>query len=139
LFGFPLVLFGILNHLVPYEIIKWIARALSKDQDHWASNTIYPSFLIFPLFYLLQLGAAWLLLPAFWAALYTVALPYTGCYALLYRDRMGSAFRRTRTFLHFLRHPADQAALAREGREILSQIRVLGGFVRSDKALGSLL
>src|SRR5262249_5497605 len=78
------------------------------------------------------LGAAWLLLPAFWAALYTVALPYTGYYAQLYRDRIGSTFRRTRTFFHFLRRPAEQAELAREGREIIARIRDLWKFVRGE-------
>jgi 1-acyl-sn-glycerol-3-phosphate acyltransferase len=127
--GSPLALFGIINHLIPYELVKWIARALSTDKDHWASNTIYPAFLIFPLFYVLQLGAAWLLLPWFWAALYTVALPYTGYYALLYRDRIGSTWRRARTFFHFLRDPAERVELAREGREIIAAIRTLGEFL----------
>jgi 1-acyl-sn-glycerol-3-phosphate acyltransferase len=124
--GSPMAFFGVVNHIVPYQITKRVARALSRDKDHWASNTVYPGFLIFPLFYLLQLGAAWLLLPAFWAAVYSVALPYTGYYALLYRDRIGSTWRRTRTFFHFLRHPGEQAALAREGREIIAQVRALG-------------
>jgi 1-acyl-sn-glycerol-3-phosphate acyltransferase len=123
--GVPLALFGIVNHILPYQTVKWIARALSKDTDHWASNTIYPGFLIFPLFYVIQIGLAWLLLPAFWAALYTVALPYTGYYALLYRDRIGSTWRRTQTFFHFLRHSAEQAELARDGQEILTRIQNL--------------
>lgn len=123
--GSPLAAFGVVNHLVPYHIVKYIARALSKDKDHWASNTVYPGFLVFPFFYLLQLGAAWLLLPIFWAAIYTVALPYTGYYALLYRDRIGNTWRRTRTFLHFLFHPVRQAELAREGRVIIAEFRRL--------------
>lgn len=133
LFGSPLALFGIINHIIPYLIIKRLARMLSKDKDHWASNTVYPGFLIFPLFYFLQLGIAWIVLPAFWAALYTVALPYTGYHALLYRDRIGSTLRRTRTFVHFLRHPADQAELAQEGREILARIRTLGELLPPEK------
>jgi 1-acyl-sn-glycerol-3-phosphate acyltransferase len=123
--GVPLALFGIINHLLPYQIVKWIARALSRDPDHWASNTIYPGFLIFPLFYVIQIGLAWLLLPTFWAALYTLALPYTGYYALLYRDRIGSTWRRTQTFFHFLCHSAEQAVLACEGREIITRIQTL--------------
>jgi 1-acyl-sn-glycerol-3-phosphate acyltransferase len=125
--GSPMALFGIANHIVPYVLVKQIARALSKDKDHWASNTVYPGFVVFPFFYVVQLGVAWLLLPAFWAAVYTVALPYTGYYALLYRDRIGNTLRRTRTFFHFLRHPEDQARLAGEGREIIEQIRKLAG------------
>jgi hypothetical protein len=132
--GSPLAFFGVVNHIVPYELVKRIARALSTDKDHWASNTVYPGFLIFPFFYLLQLGAAWLLLPPLWAALYTVALPYTGYYALLYRDRIRSTFRRTRTFFHFLRRPADQAELAREGREIIARIQMLAKFLPQDSS-----
>lgn len=125
LVGSPLAAFGVVNHIVPYQIVKQIARALSTDRDHWASNTVYPGFVVFPLFYLLELGAAWLFLPALWALVYTVALSYTGYYALLYRDRIGAVSRRTLTFFHFLRHRAEQAELALEGRAIVAQLRDL--------------
>ncbi len=75
--------------------------------------------------YLLQLGAAWFLLPAFWAALYTVALPYTGYVALLYGDRAAATWRRLRMFLYFLWNPTRQTELAREGRDLLAAIRAL--------------
>ena len=96
LLGAPLAVFGILNHLIPYVAVKTLARALSKDKDQWASNVIYPSFLVFPLYELLLLAAVWMTLPTFWAVIYSAALPYTGYYALLYRDRTGSAWRRAR-------------------------------------------
>src|SRR5262249_46308290 len=114
------------NHLTPYLIVKRVARALSRDKDHWATNVVYASFLIFPLFYLLQIGAAWLLLPALWAGLYTLALPYTGYVALLYGDRAGATWRRLWTFLYLLRHPSRQEEMAREGRDIITAIRSLG-------------
>jgi hypothetical protein len=126
LVGLPLALFGILNHLLPYAIVRRIAKALSTDKDHWASNVVYPSFLVFPFFYAVQLTAAWLFLPALWAGLYTVALPYTGYYALLYTDRFGDILRRTRTFFYFLRNRSDRDRLAQEGRDIIAQIRALG-------------
>jgi 1-acyl-sn-glycerol-3-phosphate acyltransferase len=125
LFGAPLALFGALNHLAPYFIVKAVARALSRDKDHWATNVVYPSFIVFPLFYLLQIGAAWLLLSPLWATVYTLALPYTGYVALLYSDRIGATWRRLRTFLYFLTHPGRQEALAREGRDIIAAIRDL--------------
>jgi 1-acyl-sn-glycerol-3-phosphate acyltransferase len=125
LVGAPLALFGVANHLLPYLLVRRIARALSVDKDHWASNVVYPSFLIFPFFYGVQLGLAWWLLPAFWAGVYTVALPYTGYYALLYGERAGSAFRRAATFLHFLLRRSDQDALAAEGRAIIAEVRAL--------------
>jgi hypothetical protein len=67
-----------------------------------------------------------MLLPALWAGLYTIALPYTGYVALLYGDRVGATWQRLRTFWYFLRHPTRQEELAGEGREIIAAIRALG-------------
>jgi len=129
--GAPLALFGAINHAAPYLLVRHLARRLSKDKDHWASNVIYPGLVIFPLFYLVQLLAGWLLLPVLWALLYSVALPYTGYYALLYGNRFATAFRRSRTFLHFLMNPSSQQQLAGEGREIIAHIRALGEMVEA--------
>jgi glycerol-3-phosphate O-acyltransferase/dihydroxyacetone phosphate acyltransferase len=125
LVGLPLAALGILNHLLPYLIVRYIARKMSVDKDQWASNVVYPGLAVFPFFYAVQLTATWLLLPTMGAILYTVALPYTGYYALLYRDRSLSSWQRARTFLFFLWHRAEQTRLATEGRAIIAQIRDL--------------
>jgi 1-acyl-sn-glycerol-3-phosphate acyltransferase len=127
--GGPMALFGALNHAAPCFVVKQVATKLSRDKDHWASNTIYPSFLVFPLFYLVQLAAAWLLLPKLWAGIYTIALPYTGYYAVLYGDRFQRAWRRARTFIRFGLRPAEQRKLATEGGDIVQEIRALGKLV----------
>jgi len=126
LIGAPFALFGWVNHAPPYFLVKWLARKLSRDKDHWATNVVYPSLAIFPLCYLIQLTAAWLWLPTPWAALYTVALPYTGYVAVLYSERLGAMFRRLRTFVYFLQDRQRQDELAREGRDIIAAIRALG-------------
>jgi 1-acyl-sn-glycerol-3-phosphate acyltransferase len=131
--GGPLALFGVINHAAPYFVVKQIAKKLSRDKDHWASNAIYPSFVVFPFFYLVQLAAAWLLLPKLWATIYTIALPYTGYYAVLYGDRFKRAWRRARTFVRFAMHPAEQQRLATEGREIVAEIRELGKLVEREQ------
>ena len=87
----------------------------------------------FPLFYLVQLASAWLRLPPLWAGLYTVALPYTGYYALLYADRLPQSWRRARTFLRFLFSPR-RPRLADEGRAIVARIRELGRQLEEDAA-----
>jgi hypothetical protein len=124
--GGPLAFIGAINHALPYFIVKAIARKLSRDKDHWATNVIYPSFVIFPLCYAVQIAAAWWLLPAFWAAVYTVTLPYTGYVALLYGDRARSTWQRLRTFTYFLGNRTRQDELARQGRDIIAGIRALG-------------
>jgi 1-acyl-sn-glycerol-3-phosphate acyltransferase len=125
LIGAPTAMFGAINHLLPYWIVKKIAVALSKDKDHWATHVVYASFLVFPVCYLVQIAAAWIFLPAFWAAIYTIALPYTGYVTLLYSERAGSSWRRLRTFLYFFRNRSRQQELAREGRDIIAGIRAL--------------
>lgn len=132
LIGAPLALFGALNHLLPYGIVKKIAHLLSKDKDHWATNVVYPSFIVFPLCYLLQLGAAWYWLPVFWATVYTIALPYTGYVALLYGERARATLRRARAFLYFFRHRSKQEELAREGRAILADVWALEKCLHDD-------
>lgn len=130
--GAPLALFGIIHHLLPYCTVRAVARKLSTDKDHWATNVVYPSFLVFPLYYALAWGAIWVLLPPLWAALYCIAIPYTGLYAVLYAERTGGAVRRARTFLYFLFNRDSQKALAAEGREILASVRSLQARLNSD-------
>ncbi len=123
--GAPFAAFGFVNHAAPYYLIKGIAKKLSKDKDHWATNVVFPSFAIFPLFCLLQVAAAWLWLPAVWATLYTVALPYTGYIALLYGERLGATLRRLGAFWYFWRNRQRQEDLANEGRALIAAIRAL--------------
>jgi 1-acyl-sn-glycerol-3-phosphate acyltransferase len=130
--GAPLAAWGILHHVVPYFATRGAARVLSTDEDHWATNTVYPGIVIFGAWYVLLGTLAWWLMPPAWAAVYSLLLPYTGYYALLYRERAGSAFRRTRTFLRFLFRPALQRELASEGRAILNALGTLAS--RLDEA-----
>ncbi len=124
-----MALFGAINHLLPYQIVKFVAKKMSTDKDHWATNVIYPSLLVFPLCYALQLIVAWWLLPAWWAAIYTVLLPFTGYYTLLYGDRLVRTWRRSATFFRFLFRRVDQQRLADEGRAIVTRMRELGARV----------
>ncbi len=125
LIGAPLALLGAVNHAVPYFVVRTLARALSTDKDHWATNVVYPSLVVFPFFYVLQIGAAWICLPAMWAFLYTVSLPYSAAVALLYGDRFQATWRRLKTFVYFWRHPDRQRILAEEGKGIIAEIRTL--------------
>lgn len=131
--GGPIALLGAINHAAPYFTVKFLTTKLSRDKDHWASNAIYTSFAMFPLFYVLQLGAAWLLLPRLWAVIYTFALPYTGYYAILYGDRFQRAWRRAHTFVRFTLRPDMQRELADEGRGIVEEIRALAHVMETEQ------
>jgi hypothetical protein len=64
--------------------------------------------------------------------IYTIALPFTGYYAILYNERTGSARRRAMTFIYFLLHPKLQRQLADQGRAILNAIHTLAGYLQPE-------
>jgi glycerol-3-phosphate O-acyltransferase/dihydroxyacetone phosphate acyltransferase len=123
--GLPVAAWGALQHAPIALTLRAIARALSKDRDHWASNSVVPSVLVVPVFYAIQIALALLLLPLPWAIVYAATLPFAGWYAVLYRDRAGSTVRRTRTFVRFLFDRGLQRRLAAEGRALVEEIRAL--------------
>jgi hypothetical protein len=131
LVGGPIAVIGAIAHALPYQAVAAVARTLSKERDEWASNAIFPAFVVFPAWYAVVIGTVWWRLPTFWALLATVALPYTGYYALLYRDRATLVWRRLRAFLHFLFHRESQERLAAEGRDLLERMRDLGQSLRA--------
>lgn len=120
--GLPLALIGVLLHGLPYALVRAVVRRISKDRDHWATNAVLAGSAVFPLFAAFELALAWVFLSWPFAAALTVLLPYSGFYALLYRDRAGGALRRSRTFLRFLFDRALQRRLEGEGRAIVEGI-----------------
>ena len=125
LVGGVIAVIGWINNILPFLVVRTIARRLSKQRDEWASNAVYPAIVVYPFFYALQLALAWLLLPTLWAFVYTLMLPFSGAYYVLWRDRVGAAFRRARTFLRWKSDPALQVRLAQEGQEIIRDVRAL--------------
>ncbi len=122
LIGLPLRLWGELNHLLPFQIVKFLTRRMSRDDDQVATNATFLSLLIFPALYVLQTAAvAWMSNPVV-AIVYFLSLPYSGSVALLHRDRAGRAWRRTRTYAALLRAPKIQCRLATEGRNLIASV-----------------
>jgi hypothetical protein len=123
--GLPLAAWGYLNHALPYLATRLAARRLSATPDQVASYAVFGALVLFPVAYLLQLGVAWWLLPARWAALYTVALPLTGLVALRLGTRLDAMRRRTRAFLRLVSDGQEREALVAESRAIVEEIRGL--------------
>lgn len=127
LVGAPLSAWGWLNHAPTYAVLRALVLKMSKDRDHFASNAVFLALPVIPFFYALQIGLAALLLPGRWVLLYALMLPLSGAVALLWRDRAGGAWRRARTFLRFLRRPADQGRLTAAAQAIAGELRRLAG------------
>ena len=126
LIGLPLALIGAFLHGPAYLATRAIVRRVSTDRDHWATNSVGLGSILILGSSLLELTAAWIFLSWPAAAVVTVLLPYSGYYALVYRDRAGGIFRRSRTFLRFLFRRDLQTRLAQEGRGIIAGIEELG-------------
>jgi len=125
LIGLPLAAWGVLNHLLPYWAVRGIVRRRSVGRERFASTALCVGLPVFALGWVTQATLAALILPLPAAALYASSLPYTGAIALLYGDRVGSAWRRSRTFVTFLRHPEEHRRLKEEARGIALEIRGL--------------
>lgn len=136
LVGFPVAIWGVINHMAPLLVVRALSQMLTDDEDQWASNTLLPSIVLFPLFYVVQIAIAWVLLPPLWTAVYGLVLPYSGVVYLLYRERVGSTLVRTRTFFRFLFDRRLQSRLVTEGRSIIAEINRLAGLLSSQHTGG---
>lgn len=125
LIGLPLALLGMLLHGPAYGLARAIVARVSTDRDHWATNAICLGGPLVLLSSALELAAAWVFLSWPLALALTLLLPYSGYYALLYRDRAGGVLQRSRTFLRFLFDRRLQRRLAEEGRAIIAAIEHL--------------
>jgi hypothetical protein len=126
LVALPIAAWGVINHFLPALIVRGVARKLTIEKDQWASNTVFPAVIFFPLFYLIQLTIAWLYLSPLFALTYMVGLPISGYAAVRYLDRAGGTWQRSRTFIQFLFSPELQSHLVEEGRQIIKEIHTLG-------------
>jgi 1-acyl-sn-glycerol-3-phosphate acyltransferase len=128
--GMPIAAWGVLNHFIPAAIIRVVAVNFSTDKDKWASAVVGPTIVLVPFFYMVQITAVWFFLPAWlpawWAALYAVSLPVSGLFTILYRDRVGNIWHRSRTFFLFLKNPGLREQLGREGHLIIEELTELG-------------
>ncbi len=131
--GMPIAAWGYLNHLLPAATIRVIAVHFSTERDKWASNVVFPTIVLIPFFYAVQITAAWLYLTPLWAGLYMASLPFSGLFTILYRDRMGNIWHRSRTFFLFLKNPDLRERLGREGRLIIEELTELGEGLEREK------
>ena len=132
LVGLPMTAWGFVNHLVPYQLVRLFALKFAQEKDQVASNVVFPGVVVFPLFYIIQIAAAWFFLPAVWAGLYTALLPLSAYFILQYRDRAGGILQRRRVFWMFVNHPELQERLVSEGRSIIENLQRLGEELNSD-------
>ena len=125
LFGTPMALIGALQHGLPGLLVAFVARKLSVDRDHWASNVVIPGLFAFPFFWLLETLVVTWRCGFWWAAAFALSLPFTLTYAVLWSERVGGSLRRVRSFFRLLIRRDSQRKLQREARAIRDEIAAL--------------
>jgi len=128
--GGPIALWGMINHWIPFNAARMIARRSVESAVDPAMRTIVAGAALVLAFYTAQ-GLA---VAAFagWipALLYVVSLPLAADVNFLLRDRLGRALQRARTYLLFRRRPklharlqADLQRVRAEAMEIEAQLQ----------------
>jgi 1-acyl-sn-glycerol-3-phosphate acyltransferase len=129
LLGLPLALWGIANHLIPYQLTAAVVRRLKPDLDDEATYKITAGVVLFPLCWLGEgwtawwLGGRWLL-PAF-----ALSLAPTAFFALTWRERLQRFAREARAFLRFLADRDLHHRLLARRRALMNELTALARLV----------
>jgi len=81
---FPVFVYGFINHILPAFLPLYFSRKM-KDKQFWSSVSSTMTLVTFPVFYLLQFLAVYLIAPDFrFSLIYLASLPVTGIIAYHY-------------------------------------------------------
>jgi 1-acyl-sn-glycerol-3-phosphate acyltransferase len=100
--GLPLALWGVVNHVVPYQATALAVRALKPEPDVLATCKVVVGLLLFPLAWALEGWIAWRLGGGTVLGAFLVSLLPTGFFALSWTERLGRVRREARGLLAVL-------------------------------------
>jgi 1-acyl-sn-glycerol-3-phosphate acyltransferase len=102
LLGLPLALWGLVNHIVPYQATALAVRALKPEPDLLATYKVMAGLMIFPACWALEGWTAWRLGGGRLLAVFLASLLPTGFFALSWTERLERLRRETRGLLAVL-------------------------------------
>lgn len=117
----PVVLWGWINHVVPFRAALLAGGRVRQSAADPAMRTIVAGAAFVLMMYMLQGALVTLFLGPWWGLAYVASLPITADVNLRTRDRLRRALRRARTYLFFRSRPETQDALTIEGRSLRAQ------------------
>ncbi len=100
--GLPLALWGVLNHIVPYQATAVAVSAIKPETDVLATYKVVAGFALFPLCWGLEGWTAWRLGGGPLLAVFLIALLPTGFFALSWTERLDRVRREARGLLAVL-------------------------------------
>ena len=129
LFGLPLGLWGLVNHVVPYQATALVVRALKPEPDVLATYKVLVGILVFPVCWALEGWTAWRLGGGPLLVLFLVSLLPTAFFALSWTERLERLRRETRGLLAVLLDRDLRRHLLARRRAIMEEFQELLRFV----------
>jgi glycerol-3-phosphate O-acyltransferase/dihydroxyacetone phosphate acyltransferase len=102
LLGLPLALWGIANHVIPYQLTSLTLRLLRPGPDVEATYKLGAGVILYPVCWAAEAWLAWRLGGAWWLALFVVSLAPTGFFALTWSERAARVAREARSLFTLL-------------------------------------
>jgi 1-acyl-sn-glycerol-3-phosphate acyltransferase len=123
--GLPLALWGVLNHVVPYQATRLAVSAITPEADVLATYKVAAGLVLFPLCWALEGFAAWRLGGGALLAVFLIALLPTGFFALSWTERLYRVRREARGLLTVLVDRDLRAHLLARRRAIMAEFQDL--------------
>jgi 1-acyl-sn-glycerol-3-phosphate acyltransferase len=123
--GLPLAIWGLLNHIVPYEATALAVRAMKPEADVLATYKVVAGLALFPLCWAIEAWTAWLLGGGPLLAVFLLALLPTGFFALSWTERLHRIRREARGLLTVLVDRDLRAHLLARRRGIMAEFQEL--------------
>jgi glycerol-3-phosphate O-acyltransferase / dihydroxyacetone phosphate acyltransferase len=123
--GLPLALWGLVNHVVPYQATALAVRALKPEPDVLATYKILAGLVVYPACWAFEGWTAWRLGGGRLLAVFLVSLLPTGFFALSWTERLDRVRRETRGFLAVLADRDLRGHLLGRRRAIMAEFQAL--------------
>jgi 1-acyl-sn-glycerol-3-phosphate acyltransferase len=123
--GLPLALWGVLNHIVPYQATAAAVSAIKPEADVLATYKVAVGLALFPLCWALEGFAAWRLGGGPLLVVFLIALLPTGFFALSWTERLHRVRREARGLLTVLVDRDLRAHLLARRRAIMAEFQDL--------------
>ena len=116
----PLALIGLLLHGIPYRLTSFAVRKIPHTDEEEATDKIAAGLVLYPAAWALEGWAVYALGGKWWLALFLLALPLTGFFALSWYERLDRVRKEARAFVRFLKD-RDLVRRLRDRREDLAR------------------
>jgi len=137
LLGFPLALWGMANHALPYGLTELAVRRLGPEADEQATFKLAAGLALYPLAWVGEGWTAWRLGGGWLLAAFIAGLAPSGFFALAWSERLHRVARDARAWLRFLADRDLQRHLASRRRAIMGELGALFELVPAAQVTGA--